>query len=152
VRDADVFQRHGIEAHHLGRHRVDGDLIRAGQHVVLDHRDHGARPGAVARGGAVHDGEDAGVDFFLDGQQIHQGAVNPTVRVVAVRGQESAKGVLHRAGGRGVDVTLGRGQVDDVLAQEVVGDANPVGKTRGKTCMRALGLYSTQRMSLSLKL
>jgi len=78
--------------------------------------------------------------------------VNPTVGVVPVGGQQAAKGVLHRASGRGVDVALDRGQMDDVLAQEVVGDANPVGKMRGKTCMRALGWYSTQRMSLSLKL
>ena len=85
-------------------------------------------PGPVAGGGAVHEGEDAGVDLLLDGQQVDQGLVDPGMGVVAVVAEQAAEGVLHRAGGRGVDVALDRRQVDDVLAAEVVGDADALGE------------------------
>jgi hypothetical protein len=124
VRDVDELEAHRVEAHHLGGDGVDGHLIAGGEHVVLDHGEHRARPGAVARGGAVHDREEAAVDLLLDGEEIHQSPVDPRVRVVPVRREEAAEGVLHRAGGRGVDVALDRRQVQDVLAEEVVGDAD----------------------------
>ena len=91
--------------------------------IGLDH----ARAGAVAGGGAVHHGEDAGVDLLLDRQQVHQGFVDPGVGVVAVFAQQPAEGVFHRPGGGGVHVGLDRGQVDDVLADEVIGDADAFG-------------------------
>ena len=124
VREADVLERHRIEAHHLRRHRVDRDLIGRRQHHVLDHRIHRARPRPVAGGGAVHDREQPGVDLLLDREQIDQRLVNPRVRVVAPRVQQAAERVLHRAGRGRVDVALGGRQVDDVLAEEVVGDVD----------------------------
>jgi hypothetical protein len=39
-----------------------------------------------------------------------------------------AKRVLHRAGGVGVDVALDGGQVDDILAEEVVGNVDALGE------------------------
>jgi len=45
-------------------------LIGACQKDVLYVWAHGARPGPVAGGGAVHDGEDAGMNLLLYGQQI----------------------------------------------------------------------------------
>ena len=128
VRQADVLQRHRIESHHLRRHRVDRDLIGRRQHHVLHHRVHRPRTGAVAGGGAVHDREQAGVNLVLDRQQIDQRLVDPRVRVVPPRVEQAAERVLHRAGGRGVDVALGRRQVDDVLAEEVVGDVDALGE------------------------
>ena len=128
MREADVLERQGIEAHHLRRHRVDRDLIGRRQHHVLDHRVHRARPGAVAGGGAVHDREQPRVDLLLDREQIDQRLVDPRVGVVPPRVEQSAERVLHCAGGGGVDVALGRRQVDDVLAEEVVGDVNALGE------------------------
>ncbi len=47
--------------------------------------------------------------------------------VVTILGKQSAEGVLHGAGGRGVHVGLDRRQVYDVLANEIIGDADAFG-------------------------
>ena len=147
------FERHRIEAHHLRRHRVDRHLVGRRQHHVLHHRIHRPRPRAVAGRRAVHDREQTGVNLLLDREQIDQRLVNPRVRVVPPRVQQPAERVLHRAGRRRVDVALGRRQVDDVLAEEVVGDAGCLrGRCRSSTRIRAFGLYRTHVMSSSLKL
>ena len=128
VRHADVGQRHRIEPHQLGRHRIDGDLVARRQHHVLDHRIHGPRPRTVSRGRPVHDGEQPRVDLLLNREQIDERFVNPRVGVVPPRVQQAAERVLHRAGRRRVDVALHGRQVHDVLAEEVVGDADAFGK------------------------
>ncbi len=66
------------------------------------------------------------MDLLLDGEEIDEGAVDPGVSVVAVGREQAAERVLHGAGGRGVDMALDRRQVQDVLAEEVVGDADAV--------------------------
>ena len=65
-----------------------------------------------------------GMDLLLDRQQVDQRLVNPGMRVVPVGAQQPAEGVLHRAGGGGVDMGFHRRQVDDVLAEEIIGDAD----------------------------
>ena len=50
------------------------------------------------------------------------------MRVVPPRVQQPAERVLHRAGRRRVDVALGRRQVNDVLAEEVVGNVDAFGE------------------------
>lgn len=98
VRQADVFDAERVEPHQLGGDGVDGDLICRGQDdVLLDGPDH-ARPGSISGGRAVHHREDAGVDFLLDRQQVHERFVNPRVGVVPVFAQQTAESVLHRAG------------------------------------------------------
>src|SRR5260221_6622137 len=84
VRDLDVLEAHRIEAHHLRRNGVDGDLIDARQHVVFDHREHGARTGPVAARRPVHACEEAAVDLLLDLPKVYEWAFNPAVRVVAL--------------------------------------------------------------------
>ncbi len=62
-----------LEAHQFGGHGVNGHLVGRGQDDVLDLRLHGARAGAVARGGAIHRGEDAGIALpisYLSGDEI----------------------------------------------------------------------------------
>ena len=124
VREADVVERHRIETHHLRRHRVDRDLIGGRQHHVLHHRIHRPRTGSVACGRAVHDREQSRVNFLLDGEQVHQCFVDPGVRVMAACVQQTAEGILHRPGRGRVDVALGRRQMDDVLAEEKVGNVD----------------------------
>ena len=114
----------GIEAHQLGSHGIDGHLVRRGQDDVLDQRLHHARTGAISGGGAIHDGQDPGMDFLLDGQQVHQRFVDPGVGVMAVFAQQTPKSILHRPGGGGVHVGLDRRQVDDILTDEVIRDAD----------------------------
>ena len=126
VRQADVLDAQRVEAHQLGGHGIDRDLIGRSQDDVLDHRLHQARAGAVARGRAVHDGEHAGMDLPLDRQQVHQRLVNPGVRVMPVFAQQPTEGVLHRAGGRRVHVRLDGRQMDDVLADEIIRDLDPL--------------------------
>ncbi len=67
------------------------------------------------------------MNLLLNREQVDERFVYPGMRVVAPRVQQAAERVLHRAGGRGVDVALGRRQVDDVLAEEEVGDVDPLG-------------------------
>ncbi len=62
--DERYFQR--IESHHVRRDRVDGDLVIACEEIVFDNRFHGSRPISITADGAVHDCEDAVMDFFLD--------------------------------------------------------------------------------------
>ncbi len=47
--------------------------------------------------------------------------------VVPVGVEQPAEGVLHGPGGGGVDVALHRWKMNDVLAEEVVGDADALG-------------------------
>ena len=118
VRQPDVRDGERVEAHHLRRDGVDRHLVAGAEDDVLDLREHGARAGAVAGGGAVHHGEEAAVDLLLDRQQVHQRLVDPAMRVVAARVEQAAEGVLHRAGRRGVDVAV----VDDQpVADERIG-------------------------------
>ena len=102
-------------------------------------RQHGARAGAVAGEGAVHDGEDAGMDFLLDRQQVDQRLVDDGVGPVAAGVEQAAEGVLHGAGGGGEDVGLEGRQVDDVLADERLGILKPSGKTLSRTSISPLG-------------
>ena len=127
VGQADVVNGQGVEAHQFGGHGVNGHLVGRGQDDILDLRLHGARAGAVASGGAVHHGEDARVDLLLNRQQVYQRFVDPGVGVVAVGAEEPSEGVLHRSGGYCVDVALNRRQMNNVLAEEVVGDADASG-------------------------
>jgi len=83
-------------------------LILGREHHVFDHRPHRARPRAITGGGAVHHREDARVDLLLDREQIDQRLVDPRVRVVALRVEQAAERVLHRAGGRCIDMALNR--------------------------------------------
>ena len=55
---------------------------------------HGARAGPIPGEGAVHHGEQAGVNLLLDAQQIDQRIVDHAVGPVAVTVQQSAKGIL----------------------------------------------------------
>src|SRR5947209_19840204 len=50
VGELDIGDAHRIEAHHLGRDGVDGDLIVGGQYIVLLYRNHGSRPRTIAGG------------------------------------------------------------------------------------------------------
>ncbi len=68
------------------------------------------------------------MDLLLDGEEVDEGLVDPAVGVVPLGVEQAAEGVLHRPGRRRVDVGLDRGQVDDVLAEEVVGDRDPLGE------------------------
>ena len=77
---------HGVEAHHLGRDGIYGDLIGPGENDVLLMPPHGARSGAVAREGPVGHGEDAGVYLLLDVEEIDERLVNDRVRPVGVCG------------------------------------------------------------------
>ena len=128
MRQVNVLDVHGVESYQTGGHGVDGHLIGTGQQYVLHMRAHGARPGTVASRGAVHDGEQAGMNFFLDGKQVHQRLVNHRMRIVPVCGQQAAEGVLHGSGGGGVDVALDRGQMNDVFTDEKIRYLNALGK------------------------
>ena len=114
---------HGVEAHHLRGHGVDGHLVGAGEKHVLLVPLHGPRAGTVTRKRAVHYGEDAGVNLLLDCQKVHQRLVDHGVRPVALAVQQAAKGVLHCAGHGREDVGLHGGQVYHVLARENLGDS-----------------------------
>ena len=97
VRHPDVLDRHRIDAHQLRRHRVDRDLIGAGEHHVLDVRHHAARPGTVAGERAVHHREHAAVDLLLDHQQVDERLVDDRMRPVPLLVEQAAERVLHRA-------------------------------------------------------
>ena len=62
------------------------------------------------------------MDLLLDHQEVDQGLVDDRVGPVAVLVEQAAEGVLHRARGGGEDVGLHGGQMDDVLADEALGD------------------------------
>ena len=66
------------------------------------------------------------MDLFLDREKVREGFVDPRVRVVAPRIEESAEGVLHRSGRRRVNVAFDRREMNDVLPLEIIGDPYPV--------------------------
>ncbi len=88
---------------------------------------HAARPRAVTRKGAVHHGEHAPVDLLLDHQQIHQRFVDDRMRPVPTLVQQTAEGVLHGTGGGGENVSLDRGQMDDVFPDKSLRDVEAIG-------------------------
>ena len=93
------------------------------------------------------------MNLLLNREQVDERFVDPGMRVVAPRVQQAAERVLHRAGRRGVDVALGRRQVDDVLAEEVVGDVDPLGEDAIRARASAPSARSGPSvMSSSLKL
>ena len=128
VRCADVLDRHWIEPHQLRRDRVDRHLIARCEDDVLRRRIHDPRAGAVAGCRAIHHREDARMNLLLNREEIDERLVNVAVRVVAIRVEQAAERILHRARGRGVDMALRRRQVHDVLAVEVVGNLDAVRK------------------------
>ena len=67
------------------------------------------------------------MNLLLDREQIDERLVDPRVGVVAPRVQEAPERILHRAGRRRVDVALGRRQMDDVLAEEEIGNVDAFG-------------------------
>ena len=83
MRQTNEFNGERVEAHRFGRYGVDRHHIAAGQDEVFDQRNHAARAGTVAREGSVHNRENAGMDFFLNGQQVDQGLMNHAVSPVA---------------------------------------------------------------------
>jgi len=124
----DVGNVQGLEAHDLGRHRVHGHRIGAGQQDVPHPGFHGPGPGPVPAHRAVHDGEDAGMELLLHDHEVHKDLVDVLVGVVADLLQQAPEGVLDRPGCDRVAVGLDRGQVDDALADEHPGDLYPLGK------------------------
>src|SRR5579859_5481457 len=50
------------------------------------------------------------------------------MRVMAPRVQQTTEGILHRAGGRRVDVALDRGKMDDIFAGEEVWNVDAFGE------------------------
>ncbi len=140
VGEADVRDGQRVESHQLGRDGVDRHLIAASQYDVLDLGIHGPRARAVACRGAIHHGEDTAVDLFLDRQQVDQRFVDPAVRVVSPGIQQPAEGVFHRPGCGRVDVALDGRQVDDVLAEEEIGDVDAFGKDAVQDTHLRLGL------------
>ena len=67
----DKFDRKRVKAHHLRGHGVDRNHVSAGKNVVLDLGNHAAWTRPVTGERAIHHGEKTGVNFFLNGQQIH---------------------------------------------------------------------------------
>ena len=127
VRQADELDGQRVHAHQLGGHRVDGDLVGAGENHVLGVRHHAARARAIAREGAVHHGEDPAMNLLLDHQQVHERLVDDRMRPVPLLVEQPAERILHGAGGGREDVGLHGGQVDDVLADEAARNHEPVG-------------------------
>ncbi len=63
VRPADEADIHRVEALQLGRDRVNRHLVGGGEQDVLLVPAHGAWTGPITGEGAVHDGEQAGMDL-----------------------------------------------------------------------------------------
>ena len=122
----DIINAHGIEPHDFRCHRVNGHGVGTGQDQIFFHRDHGSGTRAVAAESTVHHRKYPGVNFFLNGQQIHQGFMDYTVGVMTSSVQESAESVFHAAGGSGVDVALHCGKVNDVLPVKKGWDSDAV--------------------------
>ena len=128
VGQADELQAHWVETHHLGRYGVDGHLVGAGQYAVLHVPAHGPGARSVPGKGAVHHGEETGVNLLLNRQQVHQGFVDHRVRPMALPVQQAAKGVLHRPGHRGEDMGFHGREMDDVSALEYLRYLNAFGE------------------------
>ena len=65
------------------------------------------------------------MDFLLNRQKVNKGFVNPTVGIVSLRTKQAPKGVLHRTGRPGIDVTLDRGEMDNVLTNKIIRNMDP---------------------------
>ena len=123
--ELDVFE--GIKTHEFGRDGINGHLVTRGQDHVLAVRDHAPRARPVTGEGSVHHREDATVDLLLNHQQVDQRLVDHRVRPVAMFVEQTAKGILHGAGCGGEHVGLDRRQMDDVFADEPLGNHEALG-------------------------
>ena len=83
---------------------------------------HAAGPGPVAGERAVHHGKDPTMDSLLDHEQIDERLVNHRMRPVAALVEKAAKGVFHGARCSREDMGLHGRQMNDVLAEEALGD------------------------------
>ena len=112
----------------FGRDRVDRDRIGAREHDIADDRIHRARSGAVAADGAVHDGEDVGMQLALHDQEIDEHLVNVLVRVMADLLEKAAEGVLDGARRDRMAVRLHRREMENVLSLEHGRDLDSLGE------------------------
>ena len=94
----------------------------------MDPRNHRPRAGTVAANGAIHDGEDGGMQLALHVQQIDQHLVHMLVRVVPHFLEQSTERILHRPGGDRMPVSLHSRQVQDLLARIQRGDLETLGE------------------------
>ena len=67
------------------------------------------------------------MNLLLDHQQVHQRLVDDWMGPVPALVEQPAERIFHGPGGGGEDVSLDRGKMDDVFADEALGDVEPVG-------------------------
>src|SRR5271157_321902 len=58
------------------------------------------------------------MDFLLDGQKVYESLMDDAVRVMTPGREQSAEGILHRTGYRGIDVTFRCGEMHNVCIAE----------------------------------
>jgi hypothetical protein len=63
------------------------------------------------------------VNLLLNRQQVDERLVDRAVRAMAFVREQAAESVLHGAGGRRIDMALRSRKMNDILADEIVGDA-----------------------------
>ena len=125
---ADELDRERVEAHHFSGDCVNCNHISAGQDVVLDQRNHAAGAWPVARKGAIHDREDARMNFLLNGQQINQRLVNHAVCPMPFIEEQATERVLHGSSHLCKHVRLHGRQMDDIGAHQPLWNADALGK------------------------
>ena len=67
----------------------------------------------------IHHGKIFRVNFFLNGKQIDQRSVNPRVRVMSFRIEQSAQHILHCAGSCGINMAFHCRKMNNILSDKI---------------------------------